>query len=95
MQARLGGVRPAEKTMTARSSRAELASLLGRRSRCRHLITLICPLGIRGPGEMNPYLQSDPQAFPYAGRLPSLIASHSLMYLPCLVFPYQRVPGQW
>ncbi len=41
------------------------------------------------------YLQSDPQAFPYAGRLPSLIASHSLMYFPCLVFPYQRVLGQW
>jgi hypothetical protein len=39
--------------------------------------------------------QSDPHAFPYAGRSPSRIAAHSPMYFPCFVFPYQRVPGQW
>src|SRR6266571_931037 len=39
--------------------------------------------------------QSDPHAFPYAGRFSSWIAVHSPTYFPCFVFPYQRVPGQW
>jgi hypothetical protein len=31
----------------------------------------------------------------FAGLYPALIASVSNMYLPCLVFPYQRVPCLW
>src|SRR5450432_2359773 len=30
-----------------------------------------------------------------AARKPAFLASSSLMYLPSLVLPYQRVPGLW
>ena len=35
------------------------------------------------------------QAFPWSACAPAALAAASVMYSPCLVFPYHYVPWQW
>ena len=71
----------------------------------KHLTTgalrLACPNGRTCPTCPAPWAGQDTriqryeQPLLWSGRLPFAFASASVMYSPCLVFPYQRSDGQW